>query len=60
MTEHICPKCESPMIRASAVCALPVALTPGSSKAVSTEIALKVLPYLCQRCDYIELYHYEE
>jgi hypothetical protein len=60
MAVKLCPKCNAAMTRASLVCALPAALTPSSSKAVSADIAVKLLPYLCPRCQYVELYHYEE
>ena len=57
MPNKTCPKCSEPMNAAQSVCVIPAATYPGSGKPISDHAGIQVVPHVCPKCNYVELYY---
>jgi predicted nucleic-acid-binding Zn-ribbon protein len=51
----LCPKCNTPM-EEQLGCVVPLEIIGLGQKPISTQQGLKVMPYHCPKCRYLELY----
>jgi len=60
METKLCPKCSTTMQAGKVVAIIPAMNKEGMEPKISNDSGMPVQTYRCPKCEYVELYHYQE